>query len=395
MGPDPFRRLTAMLTMATDLTRGAYPSLIYGRAPAAGELPPIFTFHGTTADVLEPVLASLAASGYRTWTCDDYLAAVGGEASSDPSRSVMLTFDDGYASVWSVVYPLLQQFDMQAVVFLIPGRIQDGDRASVTKGPLCTWPQIREMHESGLLDFQSHTLLHQRVFVGTSIRDFVRPELLATRHPNDLLMWDFPLPARDELPIEPSYPPAPLGAPIYASRPRMAAERAVHETVDVREACVARVREGGGARFFERPDWRRQLQSVARRQYDKVETVGRAETPDQRDRDMLTDLRTARHVIEERLPGKRVRHVAWPWGVAGEAAVRAAHAAGYEACYWGRVDGRLANAVGADPMRMARIGEDFVRCLPGPNRLRLPRLLLDKLHRRTPATAGGSDGTDS
>lgn len=387
-------RIEAMLTMAMDLNRGAYPSLVYDRTPADGELPPILTFHATTARALESVLVRLSAAGYRTWTCDEYLAAVRGETPATPCRSVLLTFDDGYASVWSEVYPLLRRFNMRAVVFLIPGRIQDGRDTSATRGPLCTWPQIREMHESGLLDFQSHTLLHHRVFVDTTLQDFVRPQLLRASHPHDLLLWNMPVPGRESLPIEPSYPPAPLGAPIYRNRPRMVADRAVLENEDVRQACTALVREGGGARFFTRPDWRRRLRSVVRtgREVTKEPIF---EPADRQERDILSDLKTARQMIEERLPGKRVRHLAWPWGVAGEVALRAADVAGYEACYWGRVEGRLSNSVGSDPMRLARIGEDFVRCLPGADRLGLPRLLLDKLLRRTSATAGRSDGTNS
>lgn len=101
----PFRRVPAMLRMGRDLLRGRYPSFVYGREPRQGELPPIFTFHATTTRILEPVLAGLARAGYRTLTCDEYLAAVRGETAVDASNAVMLTFDDGHSSVWSVVRP--------------------------------------------------------------------------------------------------------------------------------------------------------------------------------------------------------------------------------------------------------------------------------------------------
>ncbi|HSM09732.1 MAG TPA: polysaccharide deacetylase family protein, partial [Gemmatimonadota bacterium] len=321
-----FRRVPAMLGMGRDLLRGRYPSFVYGREPRDGELPPIFTFHATTAQILEPMLVGLARAGYRGLTCDEYLTAVRGEQGVDASKAVMLTFDDGHASVWSVVRPLLERYDMRAVVYLIPGRIQDGPESDDAAGgdrSLCTWPQIVEMHETGRIDFQSHTLLHHRVFTDARLRDFVGPELLV-RHPHDLLLWDGPDPADRELPVRPSYPPPPLGAPVYGSRPRMLAARAFHEDVEVRRACVERVEEGGGVRFFESPNWRRSLAAAVREQRKRGPDRTRVETPQERDRALRADLERARAMIERRLEGKRVRHLAWPWGVASDAAVAAA-----------------------------------------------------------------------
>lgn len=386
----PVGRVPAMLGMGWDLMRGRYPSFVYDREPQEGELPPVFTFHATTREILEPVLVGLARAGYRSLTCDEYLAAARGELAIDASRTVMLTFDDGHASVWSVVRPLLERYDMHAVVYLIPGRIQERREShedSSGAWSLCTWPQIVEMHETGRIDFQSHTLLHQRVFTDARPRDFVRPALLE-RHPHDLLLWDGPDPADREVPVRPSYPTPPLGAPVYGSRPRMLAARALHEDVEVRRACVKRVEEGGGVRFFESPNWRRNLAAVVREQRSRSPDHTRAETSQERDRALRADLERARAMIERRLEGKRVRHLAWPWGVASDAAVTAARDAGYEACYWGRAGGGYTNFVGGDTTRLARIGEDFLARLPGSGQVSLRRLLLDKLRRRTPSTGG-------
>lgn len=37
-----------------------------------------------------------------------------------PRKSVMLTFDDGYLDNWFQVYPLLNEFNLKAHIFLIP-----------------------------------------------------------------------------------------------------------------------------------------------------------------------------------------------------------------------------------------------------------------------------------
>ena len=371
----PLGRTPAMLEMAADLALGHYPSSVYGRPARPDELPPIFIFHKTEPDRLEALLSSLHAGGYRTLTCDEYLALARGEADPDGSPAVMLSFDDGVSSVRSVAWPLFRHYGMRAVVFLMPGRIPKSRAADVCNaGPLCTWDEIREMHSSGVFDFQSHTLRHHRVFVNDRLRGFVTPAMVARLHPHDLLLWD------ESVPVESSYPPPSLGAPLYASQPRMLATRARRDDPGLRAACTALVTEAGGEAFFDRPDWRRELSKLVR--HGARSSEARWETAEQRDEVLVRDLGRARAMIEKRLPGKRVRHLAWPWGVAGEHAVRAARTAGYEACFWGKASGTYTNRVGGDPMRFARIGEDFVRRLPGPAQVSLMRVLFDKARRR-------------
>ncbi|MBC7347004.1 MAG: polysaccharide deacetylase family protein [Clostridia bacterium] len=54
-----------------------------------------------------------------------------------PSKAVVLTFDDGYASFYQEVYPILRERAIPAAVFLITGDVGRGRRL--------TWAQIREM----------------------------------------------------------------------------------------------------------------------------------------------------------------------------------------------------------------------------------------------------------
>ena len=69
-----------------------------------------------------------------------------------PQKSVILTFDDGYESNYTMIYPLLQQYGAHATIFInvlymgFPGKL--------------TWDQMREMEESGLVEIQSHSLVH-------------------------------------------------------------------------------------------------------------------------------------------------------------------------------------------------------------------------------------------
>lgn len=64
----------------------------------------------------------------------------------------MLTFDDGNASDYEIVFPLLREAGISATFFLITDRIGN-------KGYL-NWAQVREMHSYGMC-FGSHSVSHR------------------------------------------------------------------------------------------------------------------------------------------------------------------------------------------------------------------------------------------
>ncbi len=70
-----------------------------------------------------------------------------------PSRSVVLTVDDGHKSVYTDLLPLLKKYQAPATLFLYPSAISNASYAM-------TWDQVRELKETGLFDLQSHTFWH-------------------------------------------------------------------------------------------------------------------------------------------------------------------------------------------------------------------------------------------
>jgi glycosyltransferase involved in cell wall biosynthesis/peptidoglycan/xylan/chitin deacetylase (PgdA/CDA1 family) len=80
-----------------------------------------------------------------------------------PARSVMLTFDDGYAELHDLVYPVLERHGFPATVFLVSGKI--GTRNDWTAlrelygRPLLTWDQVRKMGQDGI-QFGAHSRTH-------------------------------------------------------------------------------------------------------------------------------------------------------------------------------------------------------------------------------------------
>ena len=68
------------------------------------------------------------------------------------SDSAILTFDDGYADFYNVVYPLLKKYQIKATVYVINNYI--GRFGFLNEA------QIKEMLNSGLVELGAHTLDH-------------------------------------------------------------------------------------------------------------------------------------------------------------------------------------------------------------------------------------------
>ena len=107
-----------------------------------------------TPQQFEKQLQFLQQRGYHIISQADLLhARQAGQ--SDICKSVLLTFDDGYADNYTALFPLLKKYQAHALIFLIIERIG-------TDGYL-TWEQIQEMQASGLVAFGSHTCSHRRL----------------------------------------------------------------------------------------------------------------------------------------------------------------------------------------------------------------------------------------
>ncbi|MDH7501016.1 MAG: polysaccharide deacetylase family protein, partial [candidate division NC10 bacterium] len=74
------------------------------------------------------------------------------KGSPPPARAVVITIDDGHASVYQYAFPLLKKYGFPATLFIYPCCIE---RASYA----LNWAQIREMADQGL-EIGSHTRYH-------------------------------------------------------------------------------------------------------------------------------------------------------------------------------------------------------------------------------------------
>ncbi len=144
---------------------GGFPSFVFQRRPKSlGANLPVFCYHVVDRASFHSDLSFLKRNDYQTLDADALLRHLRGERQAE-ERSVLLSFDDGPRNLYNIVFPLLKSFGMNAVAFL--STKFHPHEAGISKSKLrdlpCTWSQVREMHESGCFDFQSHTHEHRYI----------------------------------------------------------------------------------------------------------------------------------------------------------------------------------------------------------------------------------------
>ena len=377
------------------LRKGYFPDFVTnGKISTIIDYVPVFTFHFVKPSSFEAQLQFLSVNGYRTIDPNHFYAILIGEKPV-PERAVLLTFDDGWGSLWRYAYPLLKKYRMQAVAFIIPGLITEKvtnrpnledvwsgavDSSVLAEGNttderLCSWHEIQAMSDSGVLNFQSHTMHHSQVFVADRLIDFYHPKF--DNSPANLNMPNFHNSDTDcDLTREPAW-----GMPLYAYAPRAAGKRRYYDDERIRKACVDHVRKNGREKFFKSRGWRRELRRVLAHARGVGTDNGRFESEENMREAIYQDLLDSRRTIEAKLSGHNVTHLCYPYYVGSDLAVEVSRQAGYVANYWGFVEGCNANRPGDDPFRIVRIDERFLFRLPGQGRKTLSRILVSNLTR--------------
>jgi peptidoglycan/xylan/chitin deacetylase (PgdA/CDA1 family) len=112
-------------------------------------------------EAFEQQLAYLRTHGYSVLSLAQAIADLDGDWQA-PGRSVLLTFDDGYADTAQVALPRLQAYGMRATLFVITGYIGQSNRWNTRAcydALHMTWDELRHWHEKGG-DLGGHSHLH-------------------------------------------------------------------------------------------------------------------------------------------------------------------------------------------------------------------------------------------
>ena len=134
-----------------------------GLWPTGYQTVPVLTYHklsrNGTHDAMtvreadfEAQMRFLRDNGYRVIPLDDLFEFLQFRRQI-PARSVVITFDDGWRSVYDIAWPILKKYGYPATLFVYTDLIV-GSRETLS------WEQVRELSRDGL-DVQCHSKTHR------------------------------------------------------------------------------------------------------------------------------------------------------------------------------------------------------------------------------------------
>lgn len=112
----------------------------------------------------EKQLIWLKKNGFTSFTLNEL-----SKLEKIPSKSVVITFDDGYEDNFANAFRLLKKYNMKATIFIVLNRFnanwatdKDLDQSSyeLNNEKMLSDEQVKTMLQSGLIEIGSHTLNH-------------------------------------------------------------------------------------------------------------------------------------------------------------------------------------------------------------------------------------------
>ena len=136
------------------------------------------------------------------WKCLDIKSFLSGldDDNNLPDRSVLLSFDDGYASTYEVALPLLQRYNFPAVVFVPTAFVGsynsfDADLLVEPAELMCTWEQLSALENNGV-SVQSHGINHchfSALHVEEQVTEIhVSKSIIESKIKNEVKLFSFP-----------------------------------------------------------------------------------------------------------------------------------------------------------------------------------------------------------
>jgi peptidoglycan/xylan/chitin deacetylase (PgdA/CDA1 family) len=307
-----------------------YPPFVYkiNPKPVINYIP-VFILHSVSYKEFEEKLIFLKENSYHTCTVSELYSFVKNDKKPF-TPTVCLTFDDGHKSLYDTAFPLLRKYNFTATAFITPAFIGNPNWAK--------WQEIEEISKSGIIEIQSHTLEHKRIFIDNKISGYSYNGLFK----NDLGL-DRPtivINGKETKEI-------PIGFPLHKMDSRMS----------------KKLRHFGD---------------------------GRVETLKEQEEAILYDLMQSKKVLEEKI-NKPVIHLAYPWGTGSHLSQQLSKKAGYLTNFWGALPFTPYNKAGCDLFKLVRLKDDYIFRLPGNKRKSLFEIFSLKSNRRKKANKNGGD----
>jgi peptidoglycan/xylan/chitin deacetylase (PgdA/CDA1 family) len=131
----------------------------WARFPAYTGAVPVLVYHGIgtkpsyiteSGGLFAAQMRALKTGGFHSLTIAQYVAYTRGDTKGLPSRPILLTFDDGRLDAYRDATPILREYGMHAVAFVVPGWVTAHPNFALN------WPEILRMQRSGTWDIQLH-----------------------------------------------------------------------------------------------------------------------------------------------------------------------------------------------------------------------------------------------
>lgn len=156
-------KLGGMLLLILAAALGLRLSMAHADAAQPAAMPAVLVYHrfaDTATDSMtvrvatfEAHLAWLRAHGYQIVPLRDIVVWLRDPTAALPPKAIAITVDDGHRSVYEVLRPIVLRERFPVTLFIYPSAISSASYAM-------TWPELRELRDTGLFKIQSHTWWH-------------------------------------------------------------------------------------------------------------------------------------------------------------------------------------------------------------------------------------------
>lgn len=152
-------------------------------------------FFATKESTLRKQLKYLKDNGFKTLSLDEYYCWKIGEC-DQPRKSVLITFDDGWSSVYKYALPILKEYHQNAVSFVLYYNVENSAKISDISSPLSylTLDMIEDSRkEYPALEYASHTYaMHDKENHGKRTKEEIEHDIAMVKKYNDTEYYAYP-----------------------------------------------------------------------------------------------------------------------------------------------------------------------------------------------------------
>ncbi|VVC75452.1 Poly-beta-1,6-N-acetyl-D-glucosamine N-deacetylase [Aquicella siphonis] len=133
-----------------------------------------------TPQRFEEQIKWIKQNGFTVIPLKEAVEYLQGTRASLPEKSVVITADDGWKSVYTYMLPIVRKYKIPVTLFIYPQTISNGKNAM-------TWDQLKELQQTGLFDIQGHTYSHpnfkrtKKKLSRPAYEKFVKNELVSSK----------------------------------------------------------------------------------------------------------------------------------------------------------------------------------------------------------------------